>query len=112
PVKGGPDGGAYVTVKDMEKCWQALFSHQLLNEELTNKLLTPHVPAYGEESFYGYGIWIEKMKGEIYKYHVMGYDPGVNFRSAYYPQTSTITVICSNQSDGAFEMEESISRFI
>lgn len=38
PVKGGADGGAFVTVVDMVKLWDALFNFQLLSEEYTNGL--------------------------------------------------------------------------
>lgn len=34
----------------------------------------------------------------------MGYDPGVSFHSAFYPSKSTTTVICSNKSEGAFDI--------
>ncbi|WHX98567.1 serine hydrolase [Neobacillus sp. DY30] len=102
PVKGGSDGGAYVSANDMAKLWKALLNYQLLNETYTNKLLTIHTQV-NETSFYGYGIWIKKNSGNnILKYHVMGYDPGVSFHSTYYPDLSIKVVVCSNKSDGAF----------
>lgn len=113
PAKGGSDGGAYVTAKDMVKLWEALMNYQLSNEELTNKLLTAHTQVK-EGSFYGYGIWIKKNENGISKYHVMGYDPGVSFHSAFYPNSSLKVVVCSNKSSGAFEImngiEEELAR--
>ncbi|RKL66557.1 penicillin-binding protein [Salipaludibacillus neizhouensis] len=113
PVKGGADGGAFVTVDDMAKLWDSLLNNQLLNEEHTKKLLTPYVQTDDKHSFYGYGVWIEKNDEEILKFHIMGYDPGVSFHAAFYPKISIITVICSNKSEGAFdimrEIEEEIS---
>jgi CubicO group peptidase (beta-lactamase class C family) len=103
PVKGGSDGGAYVTVKDMHKLWKALFNQVLLTEETLNNLLTPHVQV-NETGYYGYGVWIKKKDDQVMKYHVMGYDPGVSFHSGYYPATKTIAVVCSNQSKGAFDI--------
>ncbi|WP_233880886.1 serine hydrolase domain-containing protein [Virgibacillus halodenitrificans] len=104
PVKGGPDGGAFVTAEDMTKLWSQLIHCKLLNEETTNILLSPMIQA-NKNVFYGYGVWLSKKStGEILKYHVMGYDPGVSFHSAYYPQSSFISTICSNKSEGAFEM--------
>ncbi|GGM18532.1 penicillin-binding protein [Paraliobacillus quinghaiensis] len=112
PVKGGSDGGAYVTVNDMANLWDALLNKQLLNEEHTNKLLTPYIQRNNKNGFYGYGVWIEKNADEILKFHIMGYDPGVSFHSAFYPKNSIKTVICSNRSQGAFnimrEIEEEI----
>jgi CubicO group peptidase (beta-lactamase class C family) len=103
PVKGGSDGGAYITVNDMAKLWKALFGQNLLKKDTLDRLLTPHAQE-DETDFYGYGIWIKKESGQITKYHVMGYDPGVSFHSAYYPATQTITVVCSNKSQGAYNI--------
>ncbi|MGY3718247.1 serine hydrolase domain-containing protein [Sutcliffiella cohnii] len=105
PIKGGADGGAFITASEMERFWERLLNNKLLNEEFTIKLLTPHI-FEDEESYYGYGVWISKKNGEIYKYHVMGYDPGVSFHSGYYPrQESAITVLC-NKSYGAYDIVE------
>lgn len=107
PAKGGPDGGAFVTANDMLKLWEALINHKLLNEALTNQLLTAHTKVK-EGIYYGYGIWIKKNENSIIKYHVMGYDPGVSFHSAYYPNSSFKVVVCSNKSKGAFDMMNGI----
>ncbi|MDF2859148.1 MAG: class beta-lactamase-related serine hydrolase [Neobacillus sp.] len=103
PVKGGADGGAYVTVKDMAKLWEALLNHQLLSESLTNMLLSTHAQV-NENDYYGYGVWIKRSESSILKYHIMGYDPGVSFHSAYYPNLSIKVVVCSNKSDGAYDI--------
>ena len=109
PIKGGADGGAYVTTQDMTQFWKALFSHRLLDAASTSLLLTPHVTVNDRGESYGYGLWIQHhASGDVYKYHVMGYDPGVSFHSGYYPEIDTISVICSNQSDGAFDMMKQI----
>lgn len=104
PVKGGSDGGAFVTVNDMGKLWDSLMKNQLVNETYTNELLSPHTQV-NESGFYGYGLWIKKNKEKsVLKYHIMGYDPGVSFHSAYYPDLSIKVVVCSNKSDGAFDI--------
>lgn len=103
PAKGGSDGGAFITVHDMAKLWDALMSYSLLTEETTKLLLTPHAEE-DEEDYYGYGVWIKIRNNAIFKYHVMGYDPGVSFHSAYYPDSSRKVVVCSNKSEGAFDM--------
>lgn len=104
PVKGGSDGGAYATVYDMAKLWDALLGYRLLGEDMTARLLTPHVTV-NDRSRYGYGIWIQlELNEDVFKYHVMGYDPGVSFHSAYYPASEIVSVVCSNESDGAFDV--------
>lgn len=111
PVKGGSDGGAYITVEDMVLLWEALFQHKLLSESITKKLLTPYV--HNEKGdYYGYGIWIKQTEGLISKYHVMGYDPGVCFHSGYYPLSQTIMVVCSNASSGAFGVMKEIEAYM
>lgn len=112
PVKGGADGGAFVTVKDMSRLWDALMNFELLNESLTKQLLTPYINTGNDNRFYGYGIWIDKNNDEISKYHVMGYDPGVSFHSGYYPATSCTSVVCLNQSSGAFDIFKLIEQSI
>ncbi|WP_099352603.1 serine hydrolase domain-containing protein [Fredinandcohnia onubensis] len=105
PIKGGSDGGAFVTAPDMIKLWDALLGYKLVSKETTNLLLKPHVHAEDDE-FYGYGVWISKRDSEIYKYHVMGYDPGVSFASSYYPAAGITLVIPSNQSYGPHDVTD------
>lgn len=107
PVQGGSDGGAFVTAKDMAKLWNALLNYQLLSKELTEQLLTSHAKEE-DGDYYGYGVWIEKNNDIAIKYHVMGYDPGVSFHSAYYPKTDVSLVVCSNKSVGAFSVMNGI----
>jgi CubicO group peptidase (beta-lactamase class C family) len=107
PVQGGSDGGAFVTTKDMLKFWEALFNNILLSEPLTQQLLTPYVHEENDD-YYGYGVWIQKKGGITFKYHVMGYDPGVSFHSAYYPNLGITLAICSNVSKGAYRMMNEI----
>jgi CubicO group peptidase (beta-lactamase class C family) len=113
PVKGGSDGGAFVTVTDMSRLWDALINYRLINKALTIQLLTAHTQVK-ENSFYGYGLWIKKNGNLISKYHIMGYDPGVSFHSAYYPDSSFKVIVCSNKSVGAFDImhgiEEELSK--
>ncbi|MFG6146853.1 serine hydrolase domain-containing protein [Halobacillus sp. B23F22_1] len=107
PAKGGADGGAFVTAPDMITVWEALFKYQLLTEEMTSTLLQPHVHVNGEIN-YGYGIWMNQRKDHIYKYHVMGYDPGVRFRAVYYPDSQLKLAVPSNQECELFELVQMI----
>ncbi|RFU69664.1 serine hydrolase [Bacillus sp. V59.32b] len=107
PIKGGADGGAYITASDMLKLWEGLLSNKLLNFEYTQILLKPHI-CVKDEQFYGYGIWVKKRNNDIFKYHVMGYDPGVSFNSSFYPGSETVLVVTSNKGEGPFEMMSAI----
>ncbi len=111
PIQGGADGGAYITAPDMIKLWEALFNFQLLNETNTNLLLTSHMHVK-EGVDYGYGVWINKRNQSIYKYHVMGYDPGVSFHSAVYPEFGIIVAIPSNKCTGSYQVMKAIEEYM
>lgn len=107
PAKGGPDGGAYVTATDMGIFWDALMNGRLLSEEMTRILLTPRENVV-EDIFYGYGGYMESNEQGVVKYIQMGYDPGVNYRSVHDPNLDLTIVVCSNKSEGAYEMLKEI----
>ncbi|MBA2176163.1 beta-lactamase family protein [Halobacillus locisalis] len=111
PKKGGSDGGAFTTAADMIKLWESLFNFKLLNEETTMKMLKPHVHVNGE-IHYGYGVWMNKRMQQIYKYHVMGYDPGVSFRASIYPESNLKIVIPSNIESGPFDITKKIEEVL
>lgn len=100
PIIGGPDGGAFVTAQDMISFWKGLFENRLLQEEFTQILLKPYIST-GDDGYYGYGIWIKKSEDQIFKYHLMGDDPGVCFRSAIYPEIGLEIVILGNKEYGS-----------
>lgn len=100
PIVGGPDGGAYTTVYDFVKFWDALMGNRLLSKQLTEKMLHPHIKD-SEFIHYGYGVWIEIRNNEIFKYFVMGSDPGVVMQSSYYPESKAEVHILANVDEGA-----------
>lgn len=107
PIKGGADGGAYITAPDMIKLWEGLLNYRLLSEKYTKLLMTPHIQVK-EGIDYGYGIWINKRNSTIFKYHVMGYDPGVSFHSAFYPENGVKLAVPSNKSSGPYKIMKAI----
>lgn len=102
PIKGGADGGAFVTAGDMTIFWERLMDCTLLSEEMTNTMLTPRAGSNHDD--YGYGVWISRDGESVTKYHVMGYDPGVSFHSGFYPLDGTILTVLSNKGEGASEV--------
>jgi CubicO group peptidase (beta-lactamase class C family) len=103
PVKGGADGGAFVTAPDMIRFWETLMNEKILSATMTSELLTPRIQVK-KGILYGYGLWMNAEGDQVYKYHVMGYDPGVSFHSSFYPESSSTLVVLSNHSSGAFEI--------
>lgn len=111
PIKGGPDGGAFTTVHDLHKFWDALFSNQLLSPDYTRILLTPHTKE-NEHIYYGYGIWIMMFDNTIFKYFVMGSDPGVTMQSSVYAKSKIHAHIIGNIDKGAGMIASKIDEFI
>lgn len=103
PAVGGPDGGIFVTAADMSKLWDGLIQNKLLNKGTTKKLLTPHIHV-DNATYYGYGLWIIKKEDKIYKYYLTGSDPGVCFRSEFYPKWDIEITVLSNKESGAHDI--------
>ncbi|MBT2570591.1 serine hydrolase [Planococcus sp. ISL-110] len=106
PVRGGADGGAFVTARDMANFWNCLMDGTLVTKEMLDTMLQVH--ASGEDGDYGYGLWIQDQRDGIAKYHVMGYDPGVSFHSGFYPAEGSVLTVLSNKGAGAYEITETI----
>lgn len=100
PVQGGPDGGAFTTVHDLGRFWDTLFQHQLLSPANTDILLTPHAME-DDDMYYGYGVWMLKQDHGVFKYFVMGSDPGVIMQSSVYPDSNIHVHIIGNIDRGA-----------
>ncbi|WP_156484872.1 serine hydrolase domain-containing protein [Bhargavaea cecembensis] len=111
PVQGGSDGGAFTTVPDMHKFWDALLRRHLLGEELTALMLTRQA-ADEDGDGYGYGVWVDMADGHAERIHVMGYDPGVSFHSAIYPSSGAVFTAASNKSKGAYPMMEAFEEHL
>ena len=97
PVIGGPDGGIFITAEDMSRLWNRVFRGELLQKETVESLFESHAKVQ-DEVYYGYGMWVRTKEDEVYKYMIMGEDPGVNFRSSYYPKINwEVTVLCNRE---------------
>ena len=107
PVSGGGDGGVFTNVHDMSKLWDGLLNYKILNKEITDEMLTLHTKV-NNDTYYGYGIWIQKKENEIYKYYVTGSDPGVDFRSSIYLKENLEVTILSNKEFGAYDITKYI----
>jgi CubicO group peptidase (beta-lactamase class C family) len=106
PIRGGSDGGAYTTIKDLNKFWKAVFNGQILSKKLTKDLLTPHM-IVDEPIEYGYGVYISKFNGMDMLFFVGG-DAGVGFDSRYIPEKELQITIISNITDGEEKVRDTI----
>lgn len=111
PIKGGPDGGAYTTAQDMTLFWQALRNNELLSASMTKEIVKPR-EFVTEDIYYGYCGYMEMNKEKIVKYIQMGYDPGVNYRAVHYPEFNVTITVCSNESEGAYELLKELEYYL
>ena len=103
-AKGTGDGGAFVTVGDIVKFWNALIRHELLSEKMVSEMFSKQSGdgKDPEEGYYGYGVWIiDNPDGQDYVY-MQGSDDGVSAISEYNPNNGMITVILSNFEDNVW----------
>jgi CubicO group peptidase (beta-lactamase class C family) len=80
-VKGTGAGGAFTTVSDIDKFWSNLLAEKLISHKMLEQMLS--VQSSSKSEHYGYGIWLDKIKGNTYIPYFQGSDPGVRFISSY-----------------------------
>lgn len=105
PIVGGGDGGIFTTEEDLSKFWNGLLEYKLLNKEITDKILAPKVYV-NNDVYYGYGIWIIKRGDEVYKYYLLGGDPGVTFISSIYPKEGVVLSLLGNRDFRDYEISK------
>ena len=106
-AKGTGAGGAFTTVGDIDKLWDALLSYKLLSRETTQEMLRSHTGS-DETGYYGYGIWLEPIDDNAYGPYFQGSDPGVSFISSYDPRSSITLTLVSNYGDNVWTLSNSI----
>ncbi len=103
PAKGLGDGGAFLTVGDVERFWTALLGGDLIPAELVTEALAVQatgVDEDGDEEHYGYGFWLGGDSGQVPFF--TGEDPGVAFMSSC--TGGNLIVVVSNTGDDVWEI--------
>ena len=111
PIIGGPDGGLFTTVGDFSKLWSSILNYNILSKGIVNTMFKPQNQV-NNTLYYGYGVWIIKENEEIFKYFVMGFDPGVRMFSSYYPKDNIEVTIIGNTEFGAGDISRAIQNYI
>jgi CubicO group peptidase (beta-lactamase class C family) len=86
--------GAYTTVDDLARFFDALRSHRLLNEKYTGLMLSPEGLSM-DGSMYGYGVKV----GDSSSGHWIGHDGadrGMNAEAWFSPKSGKVLVVLSN----------------
>jgi len=112
PVLGGSDGGLFTCANDLDILWRAIFSNKILSEKATLLFLKPHIKM-GEDDehsdWYGLGVYLYE-KENNFTYYAVGGDSGVDFFTAYFPQTKVVVSALCNTGFNTFPLlEESLA---
>ncbi len=108
-VKGGPAGGCFSTVEDLNRFASALTSHKLLNAGNTNALFTPR-PEFHDES-YGYGFRVIGEPGNRIVGHGGGF-LGISANLDIFLDTGYVAVVLSNYGGAARPIRDKIRALI
>ena len=114
PIRGMPDGGAFVTAPDMAAFWDALMGNQLLGAEMTAAFLQPRVEvSSGDDGVhYGYGLWMDVAEGAVTRYTCAGADPGVAFVSSHFPSEQIELTVLGNSEADAWPLFAALKRLL
>jgi len=98
PILGGSDGGLFTCAKDLDMLWRAVFSNKIISEKATQTFLKPYMKMGGEDEhsgWYGLGVYLQNNSSNA-AYYAVGGDSGVDFFTAYFPQTKIVVSALGN----------------
>lgn len=110
-VKGTGAGGAYTTVLDVAKFWDALLGGKLLSNQMVGDMMRPQNACESDmdsDSEYGFGLWLERKEDGNYRPYFQGCDPGVSFISSYDQQMGLAITIVSNFGANVWKLQRDI----
>lgn len=108
-VKGTGAGGAFTTIGNVEKFWEALLGYRLMSKEMTDEMLRIHAFCDHDDN-YGYGVWMSKEVPENRLPYFTGSDPGVSFISSYDRKADTSITIVSNFANDVWRIHHDIRK--
>ena len=113
PPIGSPDGGAHVTVADLDRFLRAVMAGELLSTELTSAFLSPQVVHSRREGFsrredwtemYGYGLrFYVDGSGKVFCFEKEGINVGVSGIISHFPEQDITATLLSNMEDGVWD---------
>ncbi len=99
PVRGAGDGGAYSTVRDLERLWEALFAGRILPLTAVDRLVRPRSDVPTEGRRYGLGFWLRTDRDTVM---LEGLDAGISCRTVWDRTSRLSYTVISNTSRGAW----------
>jgi CubicO group peptidase (beta-lactamase class C family) len=112
PPIGSPDGGAHVTVRDLDRFLRAAKAGELLSPMLTEAFFTPqvhHRAMEGGAEKYGYGLeFLVNPADQIVFCGKGGINAGVSGLIRHYPMEDINVILLSNMENGVWESARKI----
>lgn len=108
-VKGGPAGGCFSTVGDLQRFAEALTGHQLLSKESTDRLLSPK-PEFHSEN-YGFGFRLSGTDENRIVGHSGGFF-GISANLDVFLDKGYVAVVLSNYSGASRPIRDKIRELI
>ena len=105
PVVGGGDGGAYVTVDDLDRLWAALFDGRLVAPSMLDVMTTVR-STHDDTTAYGLGFWLSPDADHVW---LEGMDAGVSMQTGFRRSTGECYAVLANTSSGAWPLARAIS---
>lgn len=104
PIRGGSDGGMYTTSEDLCSFWHALFSGQIISQNLLGEYQKTQTK-FDEKRGYGCGIY-KRLDDSMF--YIVGSDAGVGCDSRFLPRQTLTVNILSNITNGEAEMRTAV----
>ena len=99
PVRGAGDGGAYSTVRDFERLWEALFAGRIVPSAVVERLVQPRSADPDGGRRYGLGFWLRADRDTVM---LEGSDAGISCRTVHDRPSGLGYTVISNTSSGAW----------
>lgn len=113
PPVGSPDGGATVTVADLDRFIRAIRNNELMSAQASEKLMSPHVKqrdtVTGTSLWNGFAFEFELDRhGNILHVGKDGINAGVCAYARYYPGTDMTCILLSNNENDVWTMQDDL----
>ncbi|WP_286831615.1 MULTISPECIES: serine hydrolase domain-containing protein [Kordiimonas] len=109
PLRGGPAGGCFSNVHDLQRFANALTSHKLLDKQFTDMLFTPKAEFHQEP--YGYGFKVAGTPDDRIVGHSGGFY-GVSANLDIYLDRGLMVAVLSNLSSAAHILRPKIREIL
>ncbi len=106
PVIGAGDGGAYTTLDDLDRFWDALLEGSIVSPAAVEQMTSP-VSTYEDDVGYGLGFWVSTDGDHVW---LEGMDAGVSLVSGFRRSNGLRYSVLSNTSSGVWPIARQIHR--